>query len=157
MFDCLQDEKAKRKAEVRARLEQAAAAKKKRGFMTPARKKKLRVCSCLIFRILIVRLVVQNLLRKKAAEELKREQERKAEERRKIIRQRTGEPKALDVNEGQLASSYKSNSLIRAASSTIYSSQPNCSESLRNITTESSVWRMQSTISSMKCPKRIWW
>jgi troponin I len=41
------------------------------------------------------------LLRKKAAEELKREHERKAEERRKIIRQRTGEPKNLDgANEG---------------------------------------------------------
>ncbi|XP_074593144.1 troponin I-like protein isoform X2 [Brevipalpus obovatus] len=80
------DDKAKRKAEVRARLEQAAAAKKKRGFMTPARKKKLR-----------------NLLRKKAAEELKREQERRAEERRKIIRQRTGEPKSLDdCNEAKL-------------------------------------------------------
>ena len=80
------DDKAKRRAEVRARLEQAAAAKKKRGFMTPARKKKLR-----------------NLLRKKAAEELKREQERRAEERRKIIRQRTGEPKGLDgINEAQL-------------------------------------------------------
>lgn len=38
-----QDEKEKRKAEVRARMEQAAASKKKRGFMTPARKKKLRV------------------------------------------------------------------------------------------------------------------
>lgn len=44
----------------------------------------------------------QNLLRKKAAEELKREQERRAEERRKIIRQRTGEPKGLDgINEGK--------------------------------------------------------
>ena len=38
------DEKEKRKTEVRARMaEQAAAAKKKKGFMTPARKKKLRV------------------------------------------------------------------------------------------------------------------
>lgn len=81
------DDKAKRKAEVRARLEQAAAAKKgRKGFMTPARKKKLR-----------------NLLRKKAAEELKREHERKAEERRKIIRQRTGEPKNLDgANEAKM-------------------------------------------------------
>lgn len=41
--DYFQDEKEKRRAEVRARMEQAAAAKKKRGFMTPARKKKLRV------------------------------------------------------------------------------------------------------------------
>jgi hypothetical protein len=80
------DDKAKRKAEVRARLEATAAAKKKRGFMTPARKKKLR-----------------GLLRKKAAEELKREQERKAEERRKIIRERTGQPKNVDsANEAEL-------------------------------------------------------
>lgn len=80
------DDKAKRKAEVRARLEQAAAQKKKKGFMTPARKKKLRT-----------------LLRKKAAEELKREQERKAEERRKIIRERTGQPRNIDdANEAEL-------------------------------------------------------
>lgn len=42
----LQDEKERKKAEVRARLEAAAQAKKgggKKGFMTPARKKKLRV------------------------------------------------------------------------------------------------------------------
>jgi len=38
-----QEDREQRKAEVRARLEQAAAAKKKKGFMTPARKKKLRV------------------------------------------------------------------------------------------------------------------
>jgi len=80
------DDKAKRKAEVRARLEQAAAQKKKKGFMTPARKKKLRT-----------------LLRKKAAEELKREQERKAEERRKIIRERTGQPRNIEgANEAEL-------------------------------------------------------
>jgi len=80
------DDKAKRKAEVRARLEQAAASKKKKGFMTPARKKKLRT-----------------LLRKKAAEELKREQERKAEERRKIIRERTGQPRNIEgANEAEL-------------------------------------------------------
>ncbi|RWS14410.1 troponin I protein-like protein, partial [Dinothrombium tinctorium] len=80
------DDKAKRKAEVRARLEQEAKAKKKKGFMTPARKKKLR-----------------NLLRKKAAEELKKEQERRAAERRRIIMERTGQPKPLDdANEAQL-------------------------------------------------------
>lgn len=79
--------KAKRKAEVRARLEQETAAKKKKkGFMTPARKKKLR-----------------NLLRKKAAEELKKEQERKAAERRKVISDRHGKPKPLeDLNEAKL-------------------------------------------------------
>lgn len=80
------DEKARRKAEVRARLE--AQARKKKGFMTPERKKRLR-----------------NLLRRKAAEALKREQERKAEERRRIIRERTGTPKNLDgINEATLQS-----------------------------------------------------
>lgn len=71
------DEKEKRKAEVRARLE--AQARRKKGFMTPQRKKMLR-----------------NLLRKKAAEELRKEQERKAEERRRIIAERTGKPRKLD-------------------------------------------------------------
>merc|ERR1712161_58515 len=46
---------------------------KKKGFMTPERKKKLRT-----------------LLRKKAAEELKKEQERKATERQRIIAERCG-------------------------------------------------------------------
>jgi len=69
-----------KKAEVRARLESQAAAKKgKKGFMTPERKKKLRL-----------------LLRRKAAEELKKEQERKAAERRRIIEERCGKPKNLD-------------------------------------------------------------
>ena len=44
---------------------------KKKGFMTPERKKKLRT-----------------LLRKKAAEELKKEQERKAAERQRVISER---------------------------------------------------------------------
>jgi len=76
-----------KKAEVRARLEQAAAQKKgKKGFMTPERKKKLRL-----------------LLRKKAAEELKKEQERKAAERRRIIEERCGKPKSVeDASEGDL-------------------------------------------------------
>merc|ERR1712142_413077 len=46
---------------------------KKKGFMTPERKKKIRT-----------------LLRKKAAEELKKEQERKAEERLRVIAERCG-------------------------------------------------------------------
>merc|ERR1711935_439599 len=46
---------------------------KKKGFMTPERKKKLRT-----------------LLRKKAAEEIKLEQERKAEERLRVIGERCG-------------------------------------------------------------------
>jgi len=53
--------------------------KKKKGFMTPARKSKLRM-----------------LLRKKAAEELKKEEERKKEERRNAILERCGEVKSLD-------------------------------------------------------------
>lgn len=85
----VQEEKDRKKAEVRARLEAAAQAKKgggKKGFMTPARKKKLRT-----------------LLRKKAAEELKKEQERKAEERKRTIAERCGPPKQLDgINEAEL-------------------------------------------------------
>ncbi|XP_064480830.1 troponin I-like [Ornithodoros turicata] len=83
------EDKERKKAEVRKRLEEAAKAKKsggKKGFMTPERKKKLRM-----------------LLRKMAAEELKKEQERKAEERKKIIAERVGAPKPLDsANEATL-------------------------------------------------------
>jgi len=74
------DDAEARKAEVRARMAaEAANAKKKKGFMTPARKSKLRM-----------------LLRKKAAEELKKEEERKKEERRRIVGERCGEEKSLD-------------------------------------------------------------
>lgn len=81
------EEKEKKKAEVRKRLEEASKAKKaKKGFMTPERKKKLRV-----------------LLRKMAAEELKKQQEIKAQERQRIIKERCGEPKAFDgANEASL-------------------------------------------------------
>jgi len=80
------DEKEKRRAEVRARMEEQAAKKKKKGFMTPARKKKLR-----------------NLIRALAAEELKREMARKAEERRKVLMERTGQPKNIETaNEAEL-------------------------------------------------------
>jgi len=82
------EEKERKKAEVRQRLEAASKAKKggKGGFMTPDRKKKLRV-----------------LLRKKAADELKKEQERKAEQRRKIIGERCGNCKNIDgANEAAL-------------------------------------------------------
>ncbi|XP_047517411.1 troponin I isoform X6 [Pieris napi] len=77
----------RKRAEVRKRMEEASKAKKaKRGFMTPERKKKLRL-----------------LLRKKAAEELKKEQERKAAERRRIIEERCGRPKNIDdANEEML-------------------------------------------------------
>ncbi|XP_011143196.1 troponin I isoform X6 [Harpegnathos saltator] len=82
-----QAETERKRAEVRARLEEASKAKKaKKGFMTPDRKKKLRL-----------------LLRKKAAEELKKEQERKAAERRRIIEERCGKPKIVDdANEDTL-------------------------------------------------------
>lgn len=80
-------ERERKKAEVRARLEAASAkTPKKKGFMTPERKKKLRL-----------------LLRKKAAEELKRQQEAKAAERRKVIAERTGPKDNLDdLDENQL-------------------------------------------------------
>ncbi|XP_077287477.1 troponin wings up A isoform X1 [Arctopsyche grandis] len=79
----------RKRAEVRKRMEEASKAKKaKKGFMTPERKKKLRL-----------------LLRKKAAEELKKEQERKAAERRRIIEERCGKPKNIeDANEANLKS-----------------------------------------------------
>jgi len=77
------DDAESRKAEVKARMAAEAAkageAKKKKGFMTPARKSKLRM-----------------LLRKKAAEELKKEEERKKEERRRIVNERCGDEKPLD-------------------------------------------------------------
>jgi len=52
---------------------------RKKGFMTPERKKKLRT-----------------LLRKKAVEELKKEQERKAAERQRVISERCGTKKDAD-------------------------------------------------------------
>jgi len=77
------DDAEARKAEVKARMAadaaKAAEAKKKKGFMTPARKSKLRM-----------------LLRKKAAEELKKEEERKKEERKRIVNERCGEEKPLE-------------------------------------------------------------
>lgn len=77
----IREERERKKAEVRARLEAQASSKtKKKGFMTPERKKKLRI-----------------LLRKKAAEELKRQQEAKANERRKVISERTGSKKNFDA------------------------------------------------------------
>jgi hypothetical protein len=52
---------------------------KKKGFMTPERKKKLRT-----------------LLRKKAVEELKKEQERAEAERKRVIEERCGAKKDFD-------------------------------------------------------------
>ena len=65
---------------------------KKKGFMTPERKKKLRT-----------------LLRKKAVEELKKEQERKAAERRRVIDQRCGKQRPVDgLSKGNDRALYRS-------------------------------------------------
>lgn len=62
--------------------------KRKKGFMTPERKKKLRV-----------------LLRKNAAKKLKEEQELIAIERRKVIDQRVGQSRKTEgLNQGELES-----------------------------------------------------
>lgn len=87
---------------MRARLEEAARAKKgKKGFMTPERKKKLRVSSDFNLNFNLNKTNTkkcksQTLLRQKAAEELKREQERKATERREGIAKRIGTKQNLD-------------------------------------------------------------
>lgn len=85
----IREDRERKKAEVRARLEAQASSKtKKKGFMTPERKKKLRI-----------------LLRRKAAEELKRQQEAKANERRRVISERTGSKKNFDsMSEEELRS-----------------------------------------------------
>ena len=89
-------------------MEAQARNNKKKGFMTPERKKKLRVSTILRFTIndpgfysgtrnkSNFKLIFQLLLRKKAAEELKKEQERKSAERRKVIDERCGSKKSLD-------------------------------------------------------------
>lgn len=93
-------------------MEEASKAKKaKKGFMTPDRKKKLRVSvpdrvigRNLYANNIYVSFCPQLLLRKKAAEELKKEQERKAAERRRIIEERCGQPKNIDdAGEGKRA------------------------------------------------------
>ena len=77
----IREERERKKAEVRARLEAQASKKtSKKGCMTPERKKKLRI-----------------LLRRKAAEELKRQQEAKANERRRVISERTGTRKNFEA------------------------------------------------------------
>lgn len=107
------EEREKKKAEVRARLEASSVkANKKKGFMTPERKKKLRVSIYIeAFDFVDVRPIskcqfIKLLLRRKAAEELKRQQETKAAERRRVIAERTGEKKNTDnMNEGKLGAS----------------------------------------------------
>ncbi|GMT06587.1 hypothetical protein PENTCL1PPCAC_28761, partial [Pristionchus entomophagus] len=68
------EERERKKAEVRKRLEEAGKAgkKAKKGFLTPERKKKLR-----------------KLLMFKAAEDLKRQQLQKEQERQKVLAERT--------------------------------------------------------------------
>ncbi|KAK0397153.1 hypothetical protein QR680_002008 [Steinernema hermaphroditum] len=67
------EERERKKAEVRKRLEEAGSKKKaKKGFLTPERKKKLR-----------------KLLMMKAAEDLKQQQLLKEQERQKVLAQRT--------------------------------------------------------------------
>merc|ERR1711976_246774 len=73
------DDRDARRAKVREEMEEKASKSRKKGFMTPERKKKLRT-----------------LLRKKAAEELKKEQERKAEERLRVIAERCGTKADID-------------------------------------------------------------
>ncbi|VDN08519.1 unnamed protein product [Thelazia callipaeda] len=66
------EERARKKAEVRKRLEEASRAKKaKKGFLTPERKKKLR-----------------KLLMMKAAEDLKQQQMLKEQERQMVLQER---------------------------------------------------------------------
>merc|ERR1711941_51195 len=88
MADDQMSEIDKRKKEVRERMEAQARNKKKKGFMTPERKKKLRL-----------------LLRKNAAEALKKEQEEKAKLRQEMIEQRCGKPKSREgLGENELRS-----------------------------------------------------
>ncbi len=100
-FFSAQSEMDRKKMEVRARLEQQSQSRKKKGFMTPERKKKLRVDDAKstiegMDDETLELILFQLLLRKKAAEELKKEQELKAAERRRVIDQRCGQPKNLD-------------------------------------------------------------
>ncbi|KAH7644750.1 troponin I 4 [Dermatophagoides farinae] len=79
-------EKERKRREIRERLEaQLKSSQKKKGFMTPERKKRLR-----------------QLLRRKAADEVKRQQEQKEKERQRVIGERTGESKSLPDDVDQL-------------------------------------------------------
>ncbi|KAH9417974.1 troponin I 4-like [Dermatophagoides pteronyssinus] len=85
MADEKMAERERKRLEIRERLEaQLKSSQKKKGFMTPERKKRLR-----------------QLLRRKAADEVKRQQEQKERERQRIITERTGELRPLpdDVDE----------------------------------------------------------
>merc|ERR1712076_152113 len=97
-----QAEREKKQAEVRARLEATTAqGRKKKGFMTPERKKKLRL-----------------LLRKNAAEALKKEQEEKAKLRQEMIEQRCGKPKRRFVRSSLISMTLRRRSNSRTTKST---------------------------------------
>ncbi|GMR62493.1 hypothetical protein PMAYCL1PPCAC_32688, partial [Pristionchus mayeri] len=87
------EERERKKAEVRKRLEEAGKAgkKAKKGFLTPERKKKLR-----------------KLLMFKAAEDLKRQQLQKEQERQKVLGERTMPMPNVDSidDKGQLEKIY---------------------------------------------------
>lgn len=129
---CLQEKKKKqteieaKRAEVRKRMEEASKAKKaKKGFMTPERKKKLRVSQLYIkIEPHWPRPHVQLLLRKKAAEELKKEQERKAAERRRIIEERCGTAQDVeDASDGMTAPHSSSSLCLLSATISFYISK----------------------------------
>ncbi|XP_075589890.1 troponin I 4 isoform X1 [Dermatophagoides farinae] len=110
------DEKERKKLEIRARLEAQMKSTKKKGFMTPERKKALRVSDELIGKkkfdyhcsLLSLKKKKKNLLRRKAAEEVKRQQEIRERERQKAISERTGKPKPThDCNEAALIAACK--------------------------------------------------
>jgi len=87
------EERERKKAEVRKRLEEAGRAKKaKKGFLTPERKKKLR-----------------KLLMMKAAEDLKQQQLLKEQERQRILQERILPMPNIDTLEdhGKLEAIYK--------------------------------------------------
>ncbi len=59
-------------------------------------------------------MIIQQLLRRKAADEVKRQQEIKEKERMRIIAERTGKPKSLaDANEGNFEQTLNSNHINR--------------------------------------------
>ncbi|VDO24616.1 unnamed protein product [Brugia timori] len=80
------EERARKKAEVRKRLEEANRAKKaKKGFLTPERKKKLRTN---LRKLLIDAEILQKLLMMKAAEDLKQQQMLREQERQRVLQER---------------------------------------------------------------------
>ena len=92
------DDRERRRKEVHDRLVQET---KKKGFMTPERKKALKVTrvgklkTSKNFEKLILDSLLQQLLRRKAAEEVKRLQEMKDKARREEISRRVGASKNI--------------------------------------------------------------